>query len=161
MAQRTPSNPALRFRFLSEVCGRALFNSGIACLHLPDSAKRRARATGDDKSDGAARLEPCATDCGMESSKGNSEIWTRKGYLRIKIRQASKTPASIIHRSVIEFQSELDVTCRLRSGNNSHALPRRGPRGKTAIRIQIRAIEGIEEIGAELKLRPLAYREVL
>src|SRR5216683_575047 len=158
MAQRTPSNPALRFRSLSEVCGRALFNSGMASLHLPESAKCRARATGDDKSDGAARLEPCATDCGMESTKGNSEIWTRKGYLRIKIRQASKTPASIIHRSVIEFQSELDVAWGLRTGEDSH--PRTHSRRAT-IRIQIHPIESIKEVGAELQPHSLTEGEVL
>src|SRR5712671_669791 len=158
MAQRTPSNPTLRLRSLSEVCGSALFNSGTASLHLPESAKCRARVTGDDKSDVAGRLEPWATDCGTESTKGNSKIWTRKGYLRIKIRQASKTPALIIHRSVIEFQSELDVPWRLRTGKDSH--PRTHSRCAT-IRIQIHAIESIEEVGAELHLHSLTEGKVL
>src|SRR2546430_6001938 len=158
MAQRTPSNPALRFRSLSEVCGRALFKSGIASLHLPEAAKCRARATGDDKSDDAAFLAVCAIDCGMQSTKGKSDIWSRKRILRIKIRQASKTPASIIHRSVIEFQSELDIARRLGTGEDAH--PRTHSRRAT-IRIQIDAIEGIKEVRTELQLHSLSDGEIL
>src|SRR5260370_19097119 len=94
----------------------------------------------------------------MESTKGNSKIWTRKGYFRIKIRQASKTPASIIHRSVIEFQSELDVTWGLGAGEDSH--PRTYSRCAT-IRIQIHTIESIQEVGAELQLHSLTEVKVL
>src|SRR6266481_763671 len=96
----------------------------------------------------------------MESTKGTSEseIWTRKENLGIKIRQASKTPALIIHRSVIEFQSELDVARGLRTGEDSH--PRTHSRGAT-IRIQIYAVESIEEVRAELQPHSLRDGKVL
>src|SRR6267143_2675258 len=94
----------------------------------------------------------------MESTKGNSEIWTRKGYLRIKIRQASKTPASIIHRSVVEFQSELDVAWGLRTGEEPHP---RTHSGRATIRVQIHPIESIKEVGAELQPHSLTEGEVL
>src|SRR6266849_6144295 len=75
-----------------------------------------------------------------------------------KIRQASKTPASIIHRSVIEFQSELDIARRLGTGEDAH--PRTHSRRAT-IRIQIDAIEGIKEVRTELQLHSLSDGEVL
>ena len=64
----------------------------------------------------------------------------------------------IIQWSIVELERELNVSCRLRTGDDPHS---RSDRRNAAIGIQVRAVKCVEEIGPELKLHSLAHLEIL
>ena len=87
----------------------------------------------------------------MNRSRGNLSI-KNQGRL-------NSLPLIIVaNRSIVELERKLDIARRLRGRENSHSGPYRS---RAAICIQVCAVESIEEIGPELKLRPLCYLEVL
>src|SRR5215472_4591978 len=101
----------------------------------------------------------------MENSRKNHESWRTEIYLDIrKGAGATWHLPLMLHHSKIQLKSELDVAGWLRARNN--CLPTRRPptvcdRSEAAICVQVRAVEGIEEVRAELKPHCFFDREVL